>query len=106
MQPLWSHVQQIHDPAVQGCQEDSRSGHPSSPLLVQMGGGDEVVRHGMSYLSWNYDSPGETRVMFTGDAAEFPDDDRVKRYIDSYASRFIHAYSGPEGIEMVVDDVY
>ena len=68
--------------------------------------GDEVVRHGMSYLSWNYDSPGVTRVMFTGDAAEFPDDDRVKRYIDSYVSRFIHAYSGPEGVEMAVDDVY
>ena len=60
----------------------------------------------MSYLSWNYDSPGVTRVMFTGDAVEFPDDDRVKRYIDSYASRFIHAYSGPEGVEMAVDDVY
>ena len=68
--------------------------------------GDEVVRHGMSYLSWNYDSPGVTRVMFTGDVAGFPDDDRVKRYIDSYASRFIHAYSGPEGVEMAVDDVY
>lgn len=65
-----------------------------------------MVRHGMSYLSWNYDSPGVTRVMFTGDAAEFPDDDRVKRYIDSYASRFIHAYSGPEGVEIAVDDVY
>ena len=57
MQPLRSHVQQIHDPAAQGCQEDPRSGHPSPPLLVQMGG-DEVVRQGMSYLSWNYDSPG------------------------------------------------
>lgn len=68
--------------------------------------GDEVVRHGMPYLSWNYDSPGVTRVMFTGDAAEFPDDDRVKRYIGSYVSRFIHAYSGPEGVEMAVDDVY
>ena len=87
------------------------SGGPSertsvSPTAGTDGGGDEVVRQGMSYLSWNYDSPGETRVMFTEDAAEFPDDDRVKRYIDSYASRFIHAYSGPEGVEMAVDDVY
>ena len=76
------------------------------PTAGTDGGGDEVIRHGMSYLSWNYDSPGETRVMFTGDAAEFPDDDRVKRYIDSYASRFIHASSGPEGVEMAVDVMY
>lgn len=74
------------------------SGGPSEwtsvfPTAGTDGGGDEVVRHGMSYLSWNYDSPGVTRVMFTGDVAGFPDDDRVKRYIGSYASRFIHAYS-------------
>ena len=69
-------------------------------------GGDEVVRHGMPYLSWNYDSPGVTRVMFSGDAAEVSDDDQVKRYIDSYASKFIRMYSGPEGVEMAVDVMY
>ena len=59
------------------------------------GGGDEVVRHRMHYLSWNYDSPGVTRVMFSEDAAEVSDDDQVKRHIDSYASKFIRMYSGP-----------
>ena len=68
--------------------------------------GDEVVRHGMSYLQWDHVEPGETRVSFRDPVQDIDGDDSVVKLIDPFVEHFIARYSGEEGAEMAVDEVY
>ncbi len=67
--------------------------------------GDEVVRYSMPYLVWNHDDPRRTTVSFT-DAVPEIGRDAVRSIIDDYVGTFIDTYSGPEGAEMAIDDLY
>lgn len=69
--------------------------------------GDEVVRHGLDYLSWNHDDPRYTAVIYKGGiAGAYDPNDPLVREIESFAEEFIAMYKGPEGAEMAIDEVY
>lgn len=67
--------------------------------------GDEVVRYNMPYVVWNQDDPRKTTVSFSGAVPDMRRD-RVTSTIDDYVGKFIRRYSGPEGAEMAIDEVY
>ena len=69
--------------------------------------GDEVVRYGMPYLSWDHEYAAYTQVTWSGRMTDSYDpDDHAIRTASEYADEFILKYSGEEGAEMAIDEVY
>jgi len=68
--------------------------------------GDEVVRHHMPYLDWNHDYAAYTKVSWKGAYPEYDTGDPTVLKISQYSNEFISKYSGPEGAEMAIDEVY
>lgn len=70
--------------------------------------GDEVVRYNMPYLSWNHEFSAYTQVSLR-DIESTPlidEHDDVLAYASEYADEFIEKYSGEEGAELAIDEVY
>lgn len=68
--------------------------------------GDEVVRYRMSYLGWDHDYAAYTQVSWGGHYPEYQLDDPTVVKISQYSKEFINKYSGPEGAELAIDEVY
>lgn len=68
--------------------------------------GDEVVRINMPYLSWNHDDPRKTVVDYTGAPPPVPPRDDTVAYMKTFTEDFLDRYSGTEGVEMAIDEVY
>jgi len=69
--------------------------------------GDEVVRYRMPYLNWDHEYAAYTQVIWDGAISEkYDPEDHVIRTASEYADEFISKYSGTEGAEMAIDEVY
>ncbi|MDR1954534.1 MAG: hypothetical protein LBP82_01100 [Candidatus Methanoplasma sp.] len=69
--------------------------------------GDEVVRYRMPYLDWDHEYAAYTQVSWDGTMREIYDpNDRVIKMASEYTDEFISKYSGAEGAEMAIDEVY
>lgn len=68
--------------------------------------GDEVVRHELPYIRWNHEDPSKTTVEYCGSIPRYEQKNDVMRFIDLYAREFIDRYTGSEGAEMAIDELY
>jgi len=68
--------------------------------------GDEVVRYRMPYLEWDHEYAAYTKVSWRGGYPEYRLDDPTVKKISHYSREFINRYSGPEGAELAIDEVY
>ncbi|MDR0887831.1 MAG: hypothetical protein LBM39_01415 [Candidatus Methanoplasma sp.] len=68
--------------------------------------GDEVVRYRMPYLEWDHEYAAYTQVTWKGAAPEYSIEDPIVPKINEYADKFVSKYSGPEGAEMAIGEVY
>jgi len=68
--------------------------------------GDEVVRYRMPYLEWDHDYAAYTKVSWRGSYPEYQLNDPTVVKITQYSKEFIDNYSGPEGAELAIDEVY
>lgn len=68
--------------------------------------GDEVVRYNMPYLEWNHDDPHKTIVQFYGQIHNPSSRDEVLNHTRLFAKEFISRYTGTEGVDLAIDEVY
>ena len=68
--------------------------------------GDEVVRYRMPYLEWDHEYAAYTKVSWRGSYPDYHIDDPTIKKISQYSKEFIKNYSGPEGAELAIDEVY
>lgn len=68
--------------------------------------GDEVVRYNMPYVTWNHDFSSKTTVSYTGRIPKIKHRNDVVRFTDTFVDDFIERYSGVEGVELAIDEVY
>ncbi len=68
--------------------------------------GDEVVRYRMPYLEWDHEFAAYTKVSWRGKYPNYGLDDPTVDKISQYSKEFIDRYSGREGAELAIDEVY
>lgn len=69
--------------------------------------GDEVVRYNMPYISWDHEYAAYTQVSWRGERnTPNINGDEVMTFASEYADQFIDNYSGEEGAELAIDEVY
>ncbi|MDD4669376.1 MAG: hypothetical protein PHE95_06090, partial [Candidatus Methanomethylophilus sp.] len=69
--------------------------------------GDEVVRYNMPYLNWDHENAAYTQVSWKGEQDfSTTSSDEILTYASEFADEFIKKYSGKEGAELAIDEVY
>lgn len=69
--------------------------------------GDEVVRSRMPYLEWDHEYAAYTQVSWRGRMfEEYDSSNPIIAEASKYADEFIDIYSGEEGAELAIDEVY
>lgn len=68
--------------------------------------GDEVVRHDMPYLRWDHGDPRKTYVSYSGECPIQESKDEIVCFSESFADSFIWRYSGDEGVDLAIDEIY
>lgn len=68
--------------------------------------GDEVVRYHMRNLEWNHEEAGFTKVGWRGSPPRYVPEDPFVSIASVFADEFIGKYSGDNGHELAIDEVY
>lgn len=68
--------------------------------------GDEVVRHDMPYLRWDHGDPCKTYISYSGECPIPESKDEIVCFSESFADSFIRRYSGDEGVDLAIDEIY